>query len=134
MARLLVALAILAAVVSATVVSTTAQADDLLEEPRDRQGYYIGVGGRATVLYNREDGDGLGPWNGFTTRITFGQMVTERFGAGLSLDFGGAAGDGETATMFALGMVGQAEIAHNLAVHASVGFGVYLFVESGGCG
>lgn len=112
-------------VVAAVALSTaTANAEDLLEKPRDRQGYYLALGLRSTVLYSQEDGDGLGPWNGFTTRIALGQLFTERFGAGLTIDFGGASGDGQTASMFGLGMAGQAELFENFAAHASVGFGV----------
>lgn len=112
------------AVIAVLASAGSAGAKDLLEKPRDRQGYYLALGLRSTVLYSQENGDSLGPWNGFTTRFGLGQMVTDRFGAGLSIDFGGASGDGQNAAMFGLGLAGQAELIPNLAINASVGLGV----------
>jgi len=117
-----IAAAALAAWIAAA--APPAAADGLLEAPRNRQGYYLSLGGRATISYGREDGESIGPYNGFTTAIRLGQMITRKLGAGLSIDAGGASGDGETTTLFGLGLAGQVELATNLAVHASVGLGV----------
>ncbi len=113
-----------AAILIAIALPRAAAAEDLLEAPRARQGYYIALGLFSALSYNRDEGEGLGPWGGFSTSLRLGQMITNRIGVGLAIDAGGASGDGQSATLAGLGMAGQYELATNLALHASVGLGV----------
>lgn len=107
-----------------------ARADDVrLEKPRKRQGYYAAIGGQGALAYSREDGESLGPWAGFSTSVRLGQLITPRLGLGLAIDSGGASGDGDTATMFGLGIAGQLELLPSLALHASVGLGVVSLAD-----
>ena len=113
----------IAAVATVLCVSGSALAQKVYE-PRERQGYYVAGGVHAALNYNRDDGEGLGPWNGFGTTIRVGQLLTRRLGLGMQIDVSGASGDGQTASLIGLGLTGQAEIARNLALHAGIGLGV----------
>ncbi len=115
-----VSLVLAAALVS---IASTARAQDL-QEPRERQGYYVAGGMHAALNYNRDEGEGLGPWPGYGTTIRLGQMLTRRLGLGLQIDTAGVSGDGVTASLLGLGVSGQVEIARNLALHAGIGLGV----------
>jgi hypothetical protein len=96
---------------------------DLLEPPRARQGYYIALGAHNAVSYNREDGDGVGPLNGFGGSFRVGQLLTPQLGLGLAIDLGGAARGDDQAGYGALSLSGQLELARNLALHGAVGLG-----------
>lgn len=117
----IVSIAAAAAVLGLLAGSALAQD---LQEPRPRQGYFVAGGLHAAVAYNRDEGDGLGPWGGYGTTIRLGQMLTRRLGIGLTIDTAGSSGDGQTATLIGFGVAGQAEIARNLALHAGIGLGV----------
>jgi opacity protein-like surface antigen len=121
MRQLFLAVLVIAAVSGGLAGSAHAQD---LSEPRARQGYYVAGGFHAALSYNRDDGEGLGPWNGFGTTIRVGQLLTRRLGLGMQIDVSGASGDGQTASLIGLGVTGQVEIARNLALHAGVGLGV----------
>jgi hypothetical protein len=108
-----------------------ARADGLAEPPRPRQGYSVAAGGHGALSYHREDGEGLGPWGGFTASLRLGQLVTRRIGIGLAIDGGGASGDGQSATLAGLGLAGQIVLAGDLALHASVGLGVVSLSSPG---
>jgi opacity protein-like surface antigen len=95
-----------------------------LDEPRERQGYFVAAGMHAAVTLNNNDGEELGPWTGYGTTIRLGQMLTPRLGLGLNIDIASAKGDGLTASLIGLGVAGQVEIARNLALHAGIGLGV----------
>jgi opacity protein-like surface antigen len=112
-------------VLAAAVLLTArpAQAQDL-EEPRERQGYYVAGGLHAALNYNNDDGKDLGPWPGSGITIRLGQMLTRRLGLGMQIDTAGVSGDGATASLLGFGMAGQFEIATNLALHAGIGLGV----------
>jgi opacity protein-like surface antigen len=114
---------LLAAAIGVCLLSSTARAQEL-SEPRQRQGYYVAGGLHAALAYNRDDGDGLGPWTGYGTTIRVGQLLTPRLGLGMQIDVSGASGDGQTSSLVGLGLGGQVEIARNLALHAGIGFGV----------
>lgn len=114
---------LLAASIGVCLLSGTARAQEL-SEPRQRQGYYVAGGLHAALAYNRDDGDGLGPWTGYGTTIRVGQLLTRRLGLGMQIDVSGASGDGQTSSLVGLGLGGQVEIARNLALHAGIGFGV----------
>lgn len=115
--------ALLAFTAATGALASAAQAQDLVE-PRQRQGYYVAGGIHSAVTYNRDDGEELGPWNGYGMTIRLGQMLTPRLGLGLQIDTSGASGDGRTASLIGLGISGQMEVARNLALHAGIGLGV----------
>jgi hypothetical protein len=120
--RTRIALALLALSPSA------AHAEDLLETPRERQGYFVGFGGGFATSYAHEGGRDYGPISGTSFNLAFGQLVTERLGLGVIFDFGGGTGDGQEMGTFALSVDGQASLVDNLALHASIGLGVTTLV------
>lgn len=115
-----VSIVLAAAMMSA---ASSARAQDL-QEPRERQGYYVAGGIHAALNYNRDEGKALGPWPGSGITIRLGQMLTRRLGLGMQIDTAGVSGDGVTASLLGFGISGQVEIATNLALHAGIGLGV----------
>lgn len=102
----------------------------VLEPPRHRQGYYIGVGQHLLMSQIWEDGDALGVWSGSALTIRAGQLLTRRFGLGLQIDFGGSQKGTETAGVFGLSLTAQFEVFRHLAVHGGFGLGVINIVDS----
>jgi hypothetical protein len=102
----------------------TAQAQELLQQPRQRQGYYMGGGLRGAGTFGWENGDNLGLWNGSGIALRFGEMLTPRLGLGLDLEFGGTTGKGQNAGYFTLGLEGNWNIVSNLSANAVIGLGV----------
>jgi hypothetical protein len=115
-------LALLAAGALAVARARPAAAQEL-EPPRSRQGYYVSLGLYGMVSQVSEKGDSLGPWTGFGGAFRFGQLVTRRFGLGLSIEEGRTKGDGQTAGIGALGLEANWELLQNLAVRGGVGLG-----------
>lgn len=102
----------------------TARADDLLEAPRPRQGYWLSAGAHAAMLYGRERGDGIGPTYGWQGTLRGGQLLTERLGLGLVIDVGSASGDDQEAGFGGLALEGQVELVPNLSASAAIGLAV----------
>jgi hypothetical protein len=113
-----------AAIVALLVVARAgrASAQDL-EPPRHRQGYYAALGLNAAMTETREKGFSLGPWFGNGYALRFGQLVTRRFSLGLAIELGGTKGDGQSASIIALGMESSWALVGNLAVRGGVGIG-----------
>jgi hypothetical protein len=125
------AIALLTATATATLTATVlgggtahAQQAVVLEQPRQRQGYYLSLGFAGVTNYNNEDGGSKGVWNGSAWTIRLGQMVTRRFGLGLQIDTGLAKRGTESAQIFALAVEAQVELWRTLALHGGVGLGV----------
>jgi len=94
-----------------------------LEPPRPRQGYYVSLGLHGMTSQVSEKGESLGPWTGFGGTFRFGQLVTRRFGLGLSVEDGRTSGEGQKASIGALGLEASWELIRNLAVRGGVGIG-----------
>jgi hypothetical protein len=116
------ALATAAAAVTFTVDIAPARAQQL-EAPRARQGYYVTLGIYGATTEAREKGDSLGPWAGSGGSLRVGQLVTSRFGLGLSLESGGTKGAGQQASLSALGLEASWVIRGNLAARGGIGIG-----------
>jgi hypothetical protein len=103
-----------------------AAAADLLEPPRPRQGYYFAVGYSFALNKNWEDDHdkSWGVWPGTELKIRMGQLVTRRFGLGLQIHNGVAAGEGQKSAFGGLTMEAQFELARNLALYGGVGVDV----------
>jgi hypothetical protein len=110
------------------LVSSAAHAEDLLEKPRERQGYYVSFGLAADTSWVHEGGRDYGPISGSGFGFAFGQLVTERLGMGLRFDFGAGTGDGQEMSSFGLAVEGHAQLIDNLAVHTSIGLGVTTLI------
>lgn len=97
-----------------------------LETPRQRQGYYVGLGAHSTFNHYREDGDGLGTQVGGGGSFRLGQLLTRRLGLGLVFDVVNAGGDNQSITIIDIGVQGQVELMPNLALHGGVGMGIVI--------
>jgi hypothetical protein len=101
-----------------------AAAQNLLEEPRQRQGYYVSLGLALALDHTWRDGESAGTLGGQLITLRLGQLVTRRFGLGLRIDAGGAAKGPQKSTLVGLGIEAQWEVARNLALHSALGLGV----------
>lgn len=102
-----------------------AQAQDL-EEPRARQGYYIGLGLAQGGTSLTEKGHGLGTFGSGAYTLRFGQLLTRRIGLGLQLDLGGAKKGNQTSSYGGLTLEASVAVWRNLAIHAGTGLGFVI--------
>jgi hypothetical protein len=117
------------AAVAVITGSTTAGAQKL-QEPRQRQGYYVALGAHGAVQSVRDEGDAVGTGGGLALGLRAGQLLTPHFGLGIQLDGGGGSLDGRSANMIGLGIVAQYEVANNFALHAGGGLGMVQLAET----
>lgn len=96
----------------------------VLEPPRHRQGYYIAGGLNAALSGIWEDGRALGAWPGSGFSLRLGQLLTRRLGLGLHIESIGTTRSPEVASVIGLGVEGQVELLHNLALRGTFGLGV----------
>ncbi len=100
-------------------------ADDVvLEKPRARQGYYVGVGGYAVGSVSWDaDKERLGPWPGVTGGLRLGQALAPWIDLGLHISGGRAFGGDFDATLFRLSLEAQLHPWRDLAVRLGIGAG-----------
>src|SRR5260370_31555045 len=102
-----------------------------LEAPRPRQGYYASLGVFGLATETRENGAWLGPWDGVNGAVRVGQLVTRRFGLGMTVELGRAAGEGQTATVIGIGPEASVAVAGNLALRGGIGLGIVRLHDPG---
>ncbi len=106
----------------------------VLEEPRSRQGYWIAFGASGIGLRAWEKGHDRGNYTGFTGTFRIGQLLTQRFGLGLLVEYtGGYATVGKGSDKGQLdGLALEASLRtwRNLSVHGGFGLGVLLLKDS----
>lgn len=116
--------------VLAAALARPAQAQTL-EAPRPRQNYYLGGGLNLLTTDVIDHGESQGLWYGASLSLRVGQMLTQRLGLGLNIDYGATARDPESAYLGGLALEGQWEIIDNLALRGSAGLAVVeLFDDS----
>jgi hypothetical protein len=132
----------LAALVAGAMTVTTrrALADEssderpVLEEPRSRQGYWIafGVSGVGSQVW--EKGHDRGVYGGYSGTFRIGQLLTQRFGLGLLIEYTGGfstIGKGTDKGQFdGLTLEASYLVWKDLSVHAGFGLGVLLLKDS----
>ncbi len=123
------------AVTSAAMAPSPAHAEELLEPPRPRQGYFVSLGLQAAANQTWDAGEGLHVAAGSGLDLRLGQLLTRRFGLALQINSsGGTTGSGDdkkTLGTFGLGFEAQWELARNLAVRGDIGLGVISLLEKG---
>lgn len=106
----------------------TAQAQQL-EEPRDRQGYWLSLaltnGGAS--LTEKKKGTRFLPGGGITLRL--GELVTQRLGLGLVLDWSGLKSGGDQGGVGMLGVEGSYNPWRKLSIKSAVGFGAVMLTD-----
>jgi hypothetical protein len=113
----------LAASLAGTLADARTASAQQLEQPRSRQGYYLGLGlgGGADGIW--EKGESLGGFAGNAFALHLGQLVSGRWGLGLALGAGGGQNkDKVTATSGGLAIEASLLVWDTLAVRAQSGF------------
>jgi hypothetical protein len=106
--------------------------DVKLEEPRQRQGYWIGFGPTGIAADLRENGKDRGIYGGWTGTFRIGQLVTERLGLGLLVEYfdyaGGISKGSDAGSTGGITLEGSARLWRNLSAHTGFGIG-YVMVK-----
>jgi hypothetical protein len=102
----------------------------VLEEPRSRQGYWIGFGVSGAGVQTWEKGRNRGVYSGYTGTFRVGQLLTQRLGLGLLVEYIGGIGKGsDKGSIDGLTLEGSCLLWRNLSVHAGFGLGVVLLKD-----
>ena len=102
----------------------------VLEEPRSRQGYWIGFGVSGAGVQAWEKGKNNGVYSGYTGTFRIGQLLTQRLGLGLLVEYTGGIGKGsDKGSIDGLTIEGSCLLWRNLSVHAGFGLGVVLLKD-----
>jgi hypothetical protein len=127
-------LALVAILAAAVVVCGAAQpaAAQVLEAPRARQGYYLSLGYHLALDKNWEDTRDWGVWRGADLTLRAGQLLTRRFGLGLQIHSGSTKGEGQTASLFGLGVEAQFELVRQLTLRGGAGLDVVSIATAAG--
>jgi hypothetical protein len=108
------------------------EGDVQLEEPRQRQGYWIGFGPTGIAANLRENGKDRGIYGGWTGTFRIGQLVTKRLGLGLLVEYfqyaGGISKGSDAGSLGGLTLEGSAQLWRNLSAHTGFGIG-YVMVK-----
>ena len=100
-----------------------------LETPRARQGYWIGVGVVQVASYLTEEGKNRGFYtgNGFTFRV--GQLLTERLGLGLLVEYSPITKGSDQGSTGGLTLEGSATLWRGLSAHTGLGVGYVMVTD-----
>jgi hypothetical protein len=106
----------------------TSHAQDL-EEPRARQGYWLGLGLNGGGVFMVEKGEYKGFYAGSGFSLRLGQLLTRRLGLGLVIDYAGAKKNNDAGGAGGLAIEGNVNLWRNLSVHSGVGFGFVMLTD-----
>lgn len=102
----------------------------VLEEPRSRQGYWIGFGVSGAGVQAWEKGKDRGVYSGYTGTFRIGQLITRRIGLGLQVESYGAIKKGsDKGSLTGLCLEASFLTWRDLSVHAGFGLGVVLLKD-----
>ena len=94
-----------------------------LEQPRARQGYWIGVGFVDISSYVTDQGKNLGFYKGYGATFRIGQLLTERLGLGLLVETTTLKKGSDKGRIGGLTLEGSATVWHGWSAHIGVGLG-----------
>jgi len=118
--QLLVSLAALVVLAGGAARSARAQT---LEQPRARQGYWIGLGSVGVASYLTEEGKNRGVYTGYGFTFRVGQLLTERLGLGLLVEIGTLKKNSDKGMVGGLTLEGSATLWRGLSAHTGLGLG-----------
>ena len=118
--QLLVSLAALVALAGGATRPVRAQT---LEQPRARQGYWIGLGSVGVDSYLTEEGKNRGVYTGYGFTFRVGQLLTERLGLGLLVEIGTLKKGSDKGMVGGLTLEGSATLWRGLSAHTGMGLG-----------
>lgn len=100
-----------------------------LETPRGRQGYWVGLALQSGGANLTEDkmGTRFFPGNGFTLRL--GELVTERLGLGLVVEWSMIQSQGDHGGIGMLGVEGSYNPWRRLSIKTAAGFGAIMLTD-----
>jgi hypothetical protein len=124
--HLLLMLLALALAVGATPRAAQAQS---LEQPRARQGYWIGLGLLQVVPHLTEKGDSKGFYTGGGFNFRIGQLITERLGLGLLFEYAGLKKGADQGTIGGLTLEGSMTLWRGLSAHTGLGVGFVMVTD-----
>jgi hypothetical protein len=124
--QLLVSLAALVVIAGGAARPGLAQT---LEEPRARQGYWIGVGLVGVASHLNEEGRNRGFYtgSGFTLRI--GELLTKRLGLGLLVEMGGIKKGSDKGSVGGLTLEGSSTLWRGLSARTGLGVGFVMVTD-----
>lgn len=131
----IVCLAALALVLAPKVARADESSDDrpVLEEPRSRQGYWISFGASGIGAQVWDKGHDRGVYGGVTGTFRIGQLLTQRFGLGLLIEYTGGfttlAKGSDKGQLDGLSLEASYLVWRDLSVHGGFGLGVLLLKD-----
>ncbi len=122
MGRLVAKISALVGFLTVLTTARTAHAQDL-EEPRARQGYWVGLGYVAATSHLTEEGKNRGFYTGGGYQLRVGELITPRLGLGTVIEFGGLKKGSDEGGYGGMSLEGSARLWRNLSAHTGFGFG-----------
>ena len=120
---------VLLALVLALGGSTRAAQAQSLEEPRARQGYWIGLGLLEVDSHLTEEGTNKGFYTGSGFNFRVGQLITERLGLGLLIEYAGVKKGSDKGSTGGLILEGSMRLWRNLSAHTGLGVGFVMVTD-----
>jgi hypothetical protein len=122
-----VALLLLGLASSVASAEDPADSRSLLEVPRARQGYWLGIGLSRVESQLNEEGKNRGFYGGQAFTFRLGQLVTRRLGIGMSFEYGNIQKQSDQGHIVGLAMEGSCSLWRDLSIHSGFGVGaVYV--------
>jgi hypothetical protein len=118
-------------------IARAADSDErpVLEEPRSRQGYWIGFGASGMGVQVWDKGHDRGVYGGYTGTFRIGQLLTQRFGLGLLIEYTGGyetvRKGSDKGQLDGLCLEASYLVWRDLSIHAGFGLGVLLLKDYG---
>jgi hypothetical protein len=101
----------------------------VLEDPRARQGYWVGFGVSGIGAELWEHGRSRGVYSGYTGTLRLGQLITKRLGLGLLVEYIGGVGKGsDKGSIGGITIEGSCLLWRDLSLHGGFGVG-YVMVS-----
>jgi len=94
-----------------------------LEQPRARQGYWLGIGFIDVNAYVTDEGKHLGWYTGQGAAFRVGQLVTERLGLGLLVETSTLKKGSDKGRVGGITLEGSATLWRGLSAHIGTGLG-----------
>jgi hypothetical protein len=101
----------------------------ILEQPRARQGYWIGIGLFNVASHLTEEGKNRGFYTGSGFSFRIGQLLTERLGLGLLVEYGGIAKGSDQGSLGGLTLEGSTTLWRGLSAHTGLGVGFVMVTD-----
>jgi len=99
----------------------------LLEEPRARQGYWLGFGLSRVESQLNEEGKNRGFYGGQGFTFRLGELITRRLGIGMLFEYGNVQKGSDQGHIVGLTMEGSCALWRELSIHSGFGVGaVYV--------